>query len=403
MRNLKTVLEFEVSRTLKKPLFWIMSLLGPIGIGVVFAISALSSVSGAEAEQNQANAEISFEYLDHSGLVDRDIARSMGGNAIADPAAGVQHVQQGGVDAFFEYPAKPTEEPIKSAGTDVGVFDSMKYESIAKMVLQLSVQKALGDPEKIQISLGYLSVESVTYRGSEASAGIWEVIPPAVFLVVFFLIIVLLGNKMLMVGMEEKENRVTEMILTTINPTALLAGKVISTFIVGMVQIAVIVVPSVIAAIVFPSALGLGGFQFSDLVWVPERIVIGAVMLLAGFALFAGASAAVGAMMPTAQDASGAFSVVMITAMMPLWALMAIVSTPDSLVSQFMTYFPMSAPITVILRNALGIIEWWQALLSIGIVAISTAVAFAVAVRIFRYGSISYSKAVSLKTVLSRQ
>ncbi|MDR1355651.1 MAG: ABC transporter permease [Propionibacteriaceae bacterium] len=402
MRSLKVVIWFEVSRTLKKPVFWIMSLLGPVGIAVVFALSAMSGVMAGTAETGQSDAEITFQYIDHSGLVQPAIAESLGGSPIDDPNVGVANVQLGDIDALFEYPTHPTTEPIKTAGVDSGIFDSMKYGAIAKLVLQLSVQGALGDPELVQISLGQVNVESITYRGSVVSAGIWGVIPSLIFPVLFFLILVLLGNKMLATGMEEKENRVTEMILTAIKPTTLLAGKVVSTFIVGMVQIAAIVVPSIIVAVVFPSVLGLEGFHFSDLVWVPERIIIGVLMLLAGFALFAGASAAVGAAMPTAQDANGAFSVVILTAVMPAWAFTAIISTPGSFISQFMSYFPMSAPVTVMLRNALGIIEWWQAAISIGIVAVFAAIAFTIAARIFQYGSISYAKTVSLRAVFAR-
>ena len=64
--------------------------------------------------------------------------------------------------------------------------------------------------------------------------------------------IVLLGNQMLNSTLEEKENRVTEMILTTINPTNLLLGKVISLFAIGIVQIAVFALPMVVGVPVLP-------------------------------------------------------------------------------------------------------------------------------------------------------
>ena len=52
---------------------------------------------------------------------------------------------------------------------------------------------------------------------------------------VFFLVIVMLSNQMLNSTLEEKENRVTEMILTTVNPTTLVLWKILAVFAVGAV------------------------------------------------------------------------------------------------------------------------------------------------------------------------
>jgi ABC-type Na+ efflux pump permease subunit len=60
----------------------------------------------------------------------------------------------------------------------------------------------------------------------KTTGGIGVVIPPLLFLVIFYLLIAMLGNQMLSSTLEEKENRVTEMILTTLNPTTLIIGRI---------------------------------------------------------------------------------------------------------------------------------------------------------------------------------
>src|SRR5665811_1892134 len=67
--------------------------------------------------------------------------------------------------------------------------------------------------------------------------------------------IVLLGNQMLTSTLEEKENRVTEMILTTLNPTTLIIGKVISLFMVGLMQMLIFALPVIIGYLFFRSNL----------------------------------------------------------------------------------------------------------------------------------------------------
>jgi ABC-2 type transport system permease protein len=402
-RNLKTVIGFEVSRALKKPLFWVMSLLGPLGIIAIFSISMFSSMSSAQTIEDSAeSAGFTFAYLDASGLVKSGIATAMGGTAVSDSETAVAQVKAGTLDAFFDIPADPVNNPVQVYGVDVGILDSMKYETTAKTLLQLSAQDSLGDPTKVQISLGQIPCESTIYRGGVPTGGFMGVIPPLVYLVVFFLIIVLLGNKMLTTTLEEKENRVTEMILTTIDPTNLLAGKLVSVFILGVVQIAVLIVPTVIVAVVLPQVIGLEGFSFSDLVFEPKAMVLGALLLIAGYILFAAASSAVGAAMPTAQDASGAFSAVMLLSVLPLMAAMMVVSSPDSPVVRILTFFPFSAAITGMIRNATGSLSWTQGLVSVAIILITALVCLRLSVIIFKQGSISYSKAVNLKTLFAK-
>ncbi|MDR0837013.1 MAG: ABC transporter permease [Propionibacteriaceae bacterium] len=402
--NLKTVVGFEISRTLKKPLFWVMSLLGPLGIIAIFMVSMFSSMSGQETIDNQGeDAGFTFSYVDASGLVKPQIAQTMGGTAITDPEAGISAVKDGTLDAFFDIPADPSVTPVQVYGVDIGILNSMSYESVAKTLLQLSVQESLGDPKQVQISLGQIPSESTIYRDGVETGGFMGMIAPVAFLVLFFLIIVLLGNKMLTSTLEEKENRVTEMILTTIDPTSLLAGKLISVFILGIVQIAVLLVPTVIVAAVFPQVIGLEGFSFSDLVFEPQAMVLGALLLLAGYALFAAASSAVGAAMPTAQDAGGAFSAVMLLSVMPFWAFMLIVSSPESLAVKFLTYFPFSAAITGMIRNATGSLTWTEGLIAVAIIFAAALACLRLSVIIFKQGSISYSKAVNLKALFAKR
>ena len=77
-------------------------------------------------------------------------------------------------------------------------------------------------------------------------------VPPLIFLVIFYVLIMLLANQMLNSTLEEKENRVTEMILTTLNPTTLIVGKVIALFAIGLVQMMVFLSPIVVGHLFFP-------------------------------------------------------------------------------------------------------------------------------------------------------
>ena len=400
--NLRTVIGFEVGRTLSKRRFWITTLLVPIGIGVVMALVVLGNLSAASTSDAQSDAAITFTYSDASGYVDPAVATSMGGTLVTDDAAAIAEVKSGAEKAHFVYPADPSAAAVQVYGVDQGLFGNGEYDGVATQLLIVSAEDQIGDPALAALSRGDITVTATTYADGEEAAGFMGVIPPLIYVAGFFLVFTLLSNQMLTSTLEEKENRVTEMILTTLNPTTLITGKIISLFIVGFTQVLVFLAPVLIAYVLFRDSLNIPEFDLSALTFDPAQMIVGALLAIGGFALFTGTLVAIGAVMPTAKDAGSLSAVLIILLVMPLYALSSIVSTPHSFVVQVFTYFPYSAPLTAMLRNAFGTLNGWEAAVVIVELFLLSAVVLQLAVRLFRYGSIQYTSRVSLKTVFAR-
>jgi ABC-2 type transport system permease protein len=400
--NLGTVVRFEFLRTISKRRFWVATLVVPLLIIIVFALVFVSSESSDKSEEAQKSAHFSFSYTDASGLIDPAVPHALGGTVASSPAAGVAAVKLGTTDAFFEYPADPATQTIRVYGTDSGVFDNGKYASVAQSILQASVQKKIGSRELTTISQGNLQTVTVTYKGGQTSGGFNEAIPALLFLVIFYVVILLLGNQMLSSTLEEKENRVTEMILTTINPTSLIVGKVLSLFMIGIVQMLVFALPFVIGFVFFRSELNIPNVDLAALDFDPQTMVVGALILLGGFSLFTGTLVALGAVMPTAKDAGPIFGALMALIFIPFYTLSLIISDPNALIVQVFSFFPYSAPVTALLSNAFGTLPLWKAAIIIVELFGLAAIVLRLAVRLFRYGSIEYSRKVSIRDVLFR-
>jgi ABC-2 type transport system permease protein len=312
-------------------------------------------------------------------------------------------VKSGDLDAYFAYPADPVKESVKVYAVDKGIFANGKYDSVATLILQLSAEQQIGSSDLTALAKGQVTVDTTTYKDGTKSGGFLGLIPPLLFLVIFYVVILLLGNQMLSSTLEEKESRVTEMILTTVNPTTLIVGKVFALFIVGIVQMLVFLLPVLIAVTFFGSALGLPNLDFSTLELDPQRMIVGALLLLGGFTLFTGTLVAIGAVMPTAKDAGGWFGALIALIFVPFYTVSLVVSDPNALIVQVFTYFPFSAPVTAMLRNAFGTLSLLEAtiviveLFGLGIIVIR------IAVQLFQYGSIEYSRKVSLRTALARR
>lgn len=401
--NLGTIISFEVIRTLTKRRFWIATLIVPVVIGVVIALVVVSNSTTSSRVDSQKNAKFTFTYSDASGYVDPAVVAAFGGSEAGDPTEAIADVKAGKLDAYFAYPSDPVNQPTMAYGVDTGIFDNGKYSSVATQILVASAQTKIGDATLTALAQGNLQVTSTTYKAGRETDGIAGVIPPLVFLVIFYVVIVLLGNQMLTSLLEEKEDRVTEMILTTLNPTTLVIGKVISLFIIGLVQIVVFLLPVTIGYLFFRTSLKLPDVDLSHLPLHPGSLIVGALLLIGGFTLFTATLVAVGAVMPTAKEAGQIFGIMMALIFVPFYTISLVVSDPHAFIVQIFTYFPYSAPVTAMLRNAFGSLNPWEStvviveLFALGIIALR------LAVRLFQYGSIEYSKKVSLRAVFARQ
>ena len=401
--NLGTVIGFEFFRVVTKRRFWLTTLAIPLALAVVFALVFISNSSTSKTADAQKNAQLSFTFTDDSGLVTDAVAAKFGGTRAPDGPAAAAEVKNGTADAYFAYPADPSTQPIHVYGVDKGVFENGTYDAVAKQLLLTGAQAKIGSAELTAVTQGNVTITSVTYKNGIASGGLNAVIPPLLFLVIFYTSIIMLGNQMLNSTLEEKENRVTEMILTTMNPTTLIVGKVISLFMVALVQMLTFAVPIIIAYVYFRSNLSLPDIDLSQLIFEPGTMIVGGLLLLGGFILFTGTLVAVGAMVPTVKEAGTFFAPLMIMIFVPFYVISLIISDPKSLIVQVFTYFPYTAPVTAMLRNGFGTLTPLESGIVVAELFILGFIALRLAVYMFRYGSIEYSKRLSLRTTFARR
>ena len=150
------------------------------------------------------------------------------------------------LNAFYFIPEKIDQQKIEIYGKFEGVNQSGKYSAVISSALKNSSLETV-DPAKLAAINGSFSTQETLYKDGEKYEILKEMLAPFFFLVVFYYIVVFLSNRMLVSTTEEKENRVTEMILTSISAKTLVVGKIISIFILGIIQIAILLVPLLIA------------------------------------------------------------------------------------------------------------------------------------------------------------
>lgn len=401
MHNLGTVFGFEVVRTLKKKSFWLMSLLFPVMALVVGGIVFFSNQATEDALKEASSQKFSIAILDESRLLNPQLIKAFSPESVASKEQGIALVRDGKRDAFFYYPTAVNKASVEVYGKDEGLFDNGKYASVAKTLLDESIAMSVSQNVRTILQSKY-EVKTTTYRDGQIYDGFKQLIAPGMFLVLFYLLIVTFGNQMLNSATEEKENRVIEMILTTVRARTLITGKILSLAVLGLLQTTVVMVPIIIGYALLHDKLSLPTLDLSNLPLDPVRISVGFAIFLAGFLLFTGLLVTIGAAVPTAKEAGGFFGVVMMLVFGPLYAAPLFVSSPDSLLVQFLSYFPLTAPIPLLLRNAVGNLAVWQALIALAILVLTTALVIRIAVRVFHQGALEYSRKLSIREIFSR-
>ena len=203
-------------------------------------------------------------------------------------------------------------------------------------------------------------LSAVTVEPAKAASSDAEVLTAMLGASMLLATLAVYGQWVLTGVVEEKANRVVEVILATARPRHLLAGKVIGIGLLGLVQVALVggLAAVLLAAGVFDAPASLGGSVALVIPW-----------FALGYALYAVAYAAAGAVASRTQDANSAGLPVTYT-MLAVFLLGYVALSVDSgsLLAHLLTVFPLSAPLVLPARSALTGVPIWEHVLAVVLV-----------------------------------
>lgn len=196
---------------------------------------------------------------------------------------------------------------------------------------------------------------------------------------------------------EEKENRVMEILLSSISARQLLAGKVIGLGAAGLLQVIIWLISARFLVQFASDTWGdiLGSMQIPT-----DFLILGIIYFILGYLLFAVLMAGVGAISPNARDGQSLSTMFTLAGIAPLWFTAFIIENPDHLVSQILTIFPVTAPVTVMIRLGLTEIPIWELAVSIGVLIVSIFGCFILAAKLFRTFLLMYGKRPNFKEIM---
>lgn len=229
----------------------------------------------------------------------------------------------------------------------------------------------------------------VAEEGKEPMAGM---IMAGVFAFLLFFLIMSSGTMLLQSAVQEKRDRMSEVVLSSMSADALMVGKIIGHFVLGALQIGFWV------AIGLPVAHFVLNVPLGELLVFNQMPVL-AMFILLGYLFYAALFVGIGATMEDIQSAGNSQGLVFMLPMLSFLAINPVISNPDGTIAQIATFFPVTTPTIATLRYGMGVMSDWEVAVAGVILLASTALIIRIASRLFRTGMLMYGKNATFKEI----
>jgi ABC-2 type transport system permease protein len=213
-----------------------------------------------------------------------------------------------------------------------------------------------------------------------------------------YMVVMLYGMNVARSIIEEKTSRVFEVLLATIRPEEMMAGKIIGVGGVGLAQIAIwMLAVGLISASSIGSTLTGGDLAIAI---TPVQILFFMLYFVFGFLLYSSMAAALGAMTNSEQELQQLNMFLVMPLAVCFIALRSVLANPDSTAARVLALIPPFTPLIMYLRVSLGHPARWEVVLSIVLLSASIYGIIWVTSRIYRIGVLMYGKRPNLPEIL---
>jgi ABC-2 type transport system permease protein len=270
------------------------------------------------------------------------------------------------------------------------------------------------DPELFQKKQNGVVVDLQSFSGKKTSK-------TATYVKMFFggtsgylimMFIVIYGNMVMRSVIEEKTNRIIEIIISSVKPFYLMLGKIIGTSLAGLLQFTIWIVLGFILTSVLgvffnfgepQTAASAGSFDLSGLMQsiseLPLALMIVSFFLyfIGGYFLYSAIYAAIGAAVDNETDTQQFLLPILLPLVLGVYVgFVTVFDNPHGSVATLFSIFPLTSPIVMLMRIPFGV-PWWQLVMSLVLLFVSFVIVVWFAGKIYRVGILMYGKKPTYK------
>ncbi len=295
---------------------------------------------------------------------------------------------------IYIYDKKDTGIQIEYRSKSMGNFRDLRvienaFNSIRRehLLVNKNIEKSLLD--SLTHDVGLRSVK-ITLEGAEEINFQTQFFSTFIIIMALFFIIMFTGGSLVRSLVEEKSNRLIEIILSSCRPDDLLYGKVMGLGLLVLTQMGI----WALLAFGYAGPLIATSAAFQNI-----HIVI--TYFLLAFMFYVSIFVGVGSVVNTEQEAQQITTYLTLLVLFPVVLLMPIIQNPDQGLVKVFAYLPFTSPLVMIARMNVAQIPLYEHLIAMGILVLSIFIVIKISVKIFRIGILSYGKVPSIKELIN--
>jgi len=430
MNNIFLITKREFLTQVKKKSFIILTLLAPI------MLIAFGAVIGLMFKANESHNII--EVVDNSGLFKNELkstdkieykiipsseeqskVNTLKGNEAIDGVLVLPQVLNGNYDEFQKNTRLIVNTKI-GLDTKQRIISDLSNVIKKEKIKQLGISETQIDDLDKGFTLKTINVSENNKEDSDLALGVKSVLS-MLLMYVTFMFIIIYGVRVMRSVLEEKNNRVVEIIISSVKPFELMMGKILGVTLVALTQFIVWITMSVVGALVLNT--GFSSMQKNipggedavmsklDITQIatqvshsllelnfPLIIFVFIIFFLLGYIFYSSIYAAIGSAVDNETETQQFTLFAVLPLMLGMYGSFSFINNPDGPLGFWLSIIPFTSPVAMIARIPYGV-PVWQIALSIVLLLGTTLFMIFLAGKIYRVGILMYGNKATLKEI----
>lgn len=330
-----------------------------------------------------------------------------GDRATREKALG-DHLQSGKLFAYFVLDGDPVQDASSLTYVSNNLTDEGLREWYAESATRI-VRKARVQAAGIAAATARHIQERIDFKAQQvtASGAVEDVkreqkankMAPVAFVYLLWIAVFTAAQMLLTNTVEEKSNRIIEVLLSSVSPGQLMAGKILGIGATGLTLIVSWAVCGLVGAHLGAKLVpAIAELDLATIVGDPLYLASFVGYFLTGYLLFAAVLVAIGSVCNSLKEAQNLLQPVFLLLMVPLFAMVPVVQEPNGLMARIFTYIPLYTPFAM-MNRASGPPPAWEYAATTLLILVSVWFAFRFAGKIFRVGVLMTGNPPKLKEI----
>ena len=399
MSKILAVFLFEFRSTVRRRSFQISTAAFPLVIiTIILVVTILSTINAGADEESTL-----LGYVDRWGKLPTQSPAGSRMVPYSSEEAARSALLDEDIEAYFVIPADYVETGLvqEYSTSESSIFNANAESAVLKILLvQALVEGHV--PESVADRLqSPLRIERARLT-AEGDAALKERDTFSRFLVPYIFGLMLLMSIFMTSGLlvqaiaEEKQSRTVEILLSSVSAFTLITGKVLGLGAAGLLQI---IIWLLTARVLIFAGESLVPLPLDAIVIEPAVMVVILLFFILGYLFFATLLAAIGAMATTPHEGGQMSAIVIVPGVVPYMLLAVIINEPDGHIARILTFIPITAPITAMLRLSASTIPWADFGVSLLILVFSIGGGLYLSARVFRAFLLLYGRRPGLREI----